>query len=147
MESAKCDFPCDGQGKVVKLSQDEMDMLEFRVDFSVQKLCQDHYKDQFSRYPGWQNKCSDPYKKHGRPAKIRLNEISLEFAKKVRSVTEHRVIPGQKLCRPCLYELTELINTSEPDDSEESEEHVHGDKNEDPPITEEFDSPQFDSPM
>lgn len=156
----KCDLPCDKalakfEFKHHNLSPEEVDILSFRFDFPVQTLCHDHYLDQFNRYSSWQKKCSDPCLRHSKPVKIRLNDISLELAKQVTSSTEHRVIPGKKLCRPCEAYLKELIESNELDNAGEIE-HCE-DRRHDVPdhpdleILEfdspEFDSPQFDSPM
>ena len=75
MEIVKCDLPCDRQGEHVKLSKAEVDILEYRFEFKVKTLCQDHYKDQFSRYPGWHKKCVDPCSRHSKPAKSKLTSV------------------------------------------------------------------------
>ena len=137
MEIVKCDLPCDRQGEPVKLSKPEVVMLEYRFEFKVETLCQDHYRDQFSRYPGWHKKCVDPCSRHSKPAKTKLSEISLDFANKVKSVTEHRVIPGQKLCRPCALYLNELISTSEQVEIENVQQR-------DASISDEIDSQELD---
>ena len=39
--------------------------------------------------------------------------ISLELAQKVKSYAECKVIPGQKLCKPCLRCLKEVVVVGE----------------------------------
>lgn len=146
MDSRKCDLPCDKPLSQINshiLSKEEIDILSFRFDSPVQTLCHGHYMDQFSRYSSWHRKCSDPCTNHKKPVTARLKDISLELAKQVEISTEHRVIPGQKICRPCEAYLQELIQTSE-------SLKVAGDDGRDEPSEPEnldFDSPQFDSPM
>ena len=144
MDIRKCDLPCDKpQINCHVLSKEEVEILSFRFDSPVQTLCHGHYMDQFSRYSGWQKKCSDPCTNHKKPVTARLKDISLELAKQVEISTEHRVIPGQKLCRPCEAYLKELIQTSvaiqvlEDDGRDEPSE----------PEILDFYSPQCDSPM
>ena len=96
MDIRKCDLPCDKpQINCHVLSKEEVEILSFRFDSPVQTLCHGHYMDQFSRYSGWQKKCSDPCTNHKKPVTARLKDISLELAKQVEISTEHRVIPGQ----------------------------------------------------
>ena len=95
----KCNLPCDTkEGCIIhKLNDEQTEVLQFRFGFQVIYLCDQHYLDQFSRYAGWhQHKCSDPCKRHNKPANANLKEISLEFARKVKTFTEFLIIPGQK---------------------------------------------------
>ena len=98
-----CELPCDNTNadvsKVHKLSDEETKILSFRFGFPILYLCNEHYVDQFSRYPGWHGKkCSDPDKRHRKPARSNLKLISLETARKVKTSTEFLLIPGQSLC-------------------------------------------------
>jgi hypothetical protein len=126
-----CDLQCESRGTSFHtLNPEEIETLKFRFDFPVKVLCPEHYRQQFSLYPMRQNKCSDPCLRHSKPAKWRLCEITLDLANKVKESTEHRVIPGQKLCYPCVAHLKELITT-----------------NDDPPGHDDSPAVEFDSPM
>ena len=148
MERNKCDLRCENKGDAYHtLSPDEVEILKVRVDFPVKVLCPDHYRQQFSMYSVGQKKCSDPCLRHSKPAKWRLSDISLDLANKVRNLTEHRVIPGQKLCSPCIAHLNELLQTSEIVVEAETEVNPPGEMNDDDDAGTEVDSQQFDSPM
>ena len=61
--ATKCNLPCDTMegGKIHKLNDEEIEVLQLRFGFEVGNLCDNHYMDQFSRCNGWhKNKCSDP---------------------------------------------------------------------------------------
>ena len=79
--AAECHLPFDrveGE-KIHKLKEEETEVLQFRFGFEILYLCDNHYKDQFSRYKGWhKNKCSNPCKRHVKPAKTNLKLISLD---------------------------------------------------------------------
>jgi hypothetical protein len=95
----KCELQCDttnaDASKVHKLSDEETEILSFRFGFPILYLCYEHYVDQFSRYTGWHGKkCSDPGKRHKKPARTNLKLISLETARKVKTSTEFLIIPG-----------------------------------------------------
>ena len=111
MAPARCDLPCDNEdGKEHILSDEEIEILNFRFDFEIRILCHRHYQDQFSRYNGWHRKCSDPNHRHKKIVKSNLVEISLDTAKDVRRFSEYRVIPGQSLCKYCAKFLLEIVN-------------------------------------
>ena len=94
MAKEKCDMPCENsEGNIYKLSINKCEILKFRFDFLIAALCNQHYKDQFSRYPGWYKRCSDPNKRHKKVVKSNLKEISLETSQKVKQFTEFCVIP------------------------------------------------------
>ena len=120
MEVETCDLPCDTKvTEFHKLTEEEIEILEFRFGFSMKFLCQHHYYDQFSRYTGWHSKCSDPLKIHAKNVKANLREIKLEFAKKVKIYTESRVVPGQKICPNCEQKLREQVCDGEERDGAE----------------------------
>ena len=155
MTTRKCDVPCDQQDERDKnhtLSDSEKKVLKFRFDFPVKTLCPEHYKDQFVKYEHWHKKYSDPCMRHHKPVKVRLHEISLDLALEVDSNTEHKIIPGQKLCRPCLYHLRELIITNTELVSgdvpiQEDVEDVEDDREDEELENIMFDSPKSASPM
>ena len=125
--ATKCNLPCDAMegGKIHKLNDEEIDVLQFRFGFEVGYLCDNHYMDQFSRYNGWhKNKCSDPSNRHKKPAKTNLKLISLDFARQVKLFTEFLIIPGQRICRKCELFLIELI-----EEERERDEGVQDDEN------------------
>ena len=78
--------------------------------------------------------------RHSKPVKLRLSEISIELANKVKQLTEHRVIPGQKICRPCAAYLSDLISSNEEAAVDDAPATVEVDY-------QVFDTPEFDSPM
>ena len=142
-----CDLQCDKHGEISKshtLTKDEVEIMKFGVEFEVQNLCEDHYRDQFTFYQirKSNNNCSDPCLRHSKVVKVNLSEVSLEFARKVKEFSEHRVIPGQKLCKHCISYLTELITSNKEmrcqDDEFADTQQLSGS---------EFDSLPFDSPM
>ena len=95
-------------------------------------------------------KCSDPCMRHKKPNTCRLSEISLDLALEVERTTEHRIIPGQKLCQHCLSHLRELISTNAEIVSDEDDDQAEEEQKQDDPAENEFDifdSPQYDSPM
>ena len=151
MANRKCGLPCDTpETGVHNLSAEEVKILQYRFDFPVKSLCHEHFKDQFSRFGGWNLKCSDPCSRHKQACKSRLREIGLELARNVKNFTEHRIVPGKKVCRSCQDYLLELIRSNTVADSasarEDAEDEAGDDQgaaHEDNP---EFDSPQFDSP-
>ena len=153
MTGRNCDLPCERQGELDKnhtLSVSEINILKFRYDFPVQTLCPDHYNDQFSKYPAWHKKCSDPCMRHKKPNTYRLSKISLDLALEVKSITEYRIIPGQKLCQHCLYHLREVISTNAEIVSDGDDDQPEVEQRQDDPADDEdnmFDSPQYDSPM
>ena len=143
MEGNKCDLLCDRQGEQStfhNLNTGEIDILRFRFDFPVQTLCQHHFHHHFTLYPLGQKKCSDPCVRHSKPVKLRLSEISVDLANKVEKLTEHRVIPGQKICRPCAAHLSDVISSNE-------EAAVENAPTTDVVDDQVFDTPEFDSPM
>ena len=110
MAAPLCDLPCDNTDvENHQLTREESEILEFRFGFVTNVLCKQHYIDQFSRYKGWQKKCSDPKNRHTKVVKTYLKDINLEFAKKVKMHTECRVVPGQKLCLNCERALREEV--------------------------------------
>ena len=118
MEENKCDLPCDEHRvgfKYHTLSSYECEIMKFRFEFPVQRLCENHFRDHFTLYSLKKNhqKCCDPCNRHKKVAKSNLCEISLEFAQKTKNFSEHRVIPGQKLCRRCISYLNEVISSNE----------------------------------
>ena len=126
MAKEKCDMPCENsEGNIHKLSVNECEILKFRFYFPITALCNEHYKDHFSRYPGWYKRCSDPNKRHKKVVKSNLKEISLETAQKVKQFTEFCVIPGQKLCKYCekfVLETAQKAQESEKDCQQEKKE-------------------------
>ena len=113
-----CDLQCDKQWGISKshtITKDEVQIMKFRVESEVQNLCEHHYRDHFTLYQIRKSnqKCSDPCLRHRKVVKVNISEISLEFAQKVKDFSEHRVIPGQKLCKHCISYLTELTNSNE----------------------------------
>ena len=103
-------MPCDTKGtELHKLTDEQIEILEFRFGFSLKLLCRHHYYDQFSRYKGWHKKCSDPMSTHAKNVRAGLREIQLDFAKKVKMYTESKIVPGQKICRNCALKLGEQV--------------------------------------
>ncbi|KAG9331915.1 hypothetical protein JZ751_016577 [Albula glossodonta] len=68
-------------------------------------VCLYHEQKILTYYPIFQKKCCDPLKKHKRPAKKSLREISLRMAKNWKEKLNVSVIPGNKLCPACLIYL------------------------------------------
>ena len=152
MEASRCGLPCDNDcDKSLKLSKDEIKILNFRFNFPIEFLCPQHYDDQFSRYSGWHSKkCCDPCQRHSRPMKSQLREVSLQFASKVMKKTEYRVIPGKSICKKCELFLIELAaeTTNEfwsvktdSEDEDSVRETVSEPEKEDPGSSDDDDSP------
>ena len=145
MES--CDLPCDNKvTKSNKLTDEEIEILEFRFGFSMKFLCEQHYNDQFSRYKGWHNKCSDPLNIHAKTVKASLREIQLDFAKNVKRYTESRVVPGQKICINCVKKLRELVREGEERAGEERAGEEQGVEEAGGPLLADSPSMELDSP-
>ena len=79
----RCGLPCDTEktlsdGQLNKLSEKESEILEYRFGFKLFYLCEKHYDDQFSKYSRiWhKHKCADPVKRHKKPMKTELQEIT-----------------------------------------------------------------------
>ena len=111
MAPVRCDLPCDKKkGKEHIISDEQSEILNFRFGFEIRYLCDEHFQDQFSRYKGWHQKCSDPSHRHKKVVKSNLIEVSLDTAKDVKMFSEYCVVPGQKLCKYCLKFLLEIVN-------------------------------------
>ena len=145
-----CSVTNRGRGGEYKtLNTDEVDTLKFRFEFPVKSLCEDHFHQQFVLFPLKQKKCCDPCLRHSKPVKLRLSEISLELAHEVNKSTEHRVSPGEKLCRTCTAYLSELISSYEESvvDKMQQQDNKHDDSAATEYDSPGFDLPEFDSPM
>ena len=98
----KCELPCTNPNDDVRiLNQDEIEIMNLRVNHSVKYLCPNHYKDNFQKYSGWYKKCCDPCLCHKKPQRSLLEVISLKFAQKVFQYKEYRIIIGKKICKSC----------------------------------------------
>ena len=62
-----------------------------------------------------QKNCADPDSRHKRKVKTGLLPVSLALARSCKQYTETRVNPQSKICRNCQSYLTELIETSKPE--------------------------------
>ena len=114
MTDFKCELPCVNPGDDVRiLAQDEIDIMNFRVNLPVKYLCQIHFKDHFRKYSGWYKKCCDPGLRHKQPRRSKLEVIDLKLAQNVSKCTEYRITPGQKICNACKNFLKEFIDSAE----------------------------------
>ena len=146
MESKKCDLECDNiEGSLNILTNDECEIMKFRFDFPVHILCDPHYKDQFQLYSyrNMYNKCSDPCLRHKSKVISNLREITLDLACKTKKFSEYRIIPGQKLCKKCLFYLNEVITSNEDFQHQEDDDYERTQHNPAP----EFDTQPLDSSM
>ena len=101
--------------KIVQLSETEIEILSYRIDHPTKSLCEIHYRHEFVLFSLNQKCCADPDSRHKRKVKVNLLPVSLALARSCKQYTETRVIPQSKICRNCQSYLTELIETSKPE--------------------------------
>ena len=102
--------------KIIQLSEAQSEVLGFRLHHNVKSLCEIHYQKEIILFPLNQKACADPESRHKRKVKLGLVPVSLSLARQCRARTETRVSPQSKLCRNCLQYLTELVETSQQDE-------------------------------
>ena len=101
--------------KIVQLSETEIEVLSYRIDHPTKSLCEIHYRNEVVLFALNQKCCADPESRHKRKVKTNLVPVSLVLARSCKQYTETRVDPQSKICRNCQFYLTELIETSKPE--------------------------------
>ena len=107
--------------KIVQLSEAEVEVLSYRIDYPTKSLCEIHYRNEVVLFPLNQKCCADPESRHKRKVKANLLPVSLALARSCKQYTETRVSPQSKICKHCQSYLTELIETSKPEQVQDTQ--------------------------
>lgn len=88
---------------VSELSDDEKDLIQLRSGINLcelKNICSHHNNYYLNIFKKYQTICVDPLKKHKKPIKKTLRNMSLSFSKQL--ITKNIYIkPRQKLCSTC----------------------------------------------
>ena len=99
----KCSL-CDNCPSIL-LTSNEVEILELRhpgCNKELKHLCTGHYNKWITYYSIKVKACTDPFKSHKTPRTSRLATVSLADHHELKDVAD--LIPGQKICGPCLTE-------------------------------------------
>ena len=109
------------ENKIVQLSETEAEILSYRTDHPNRSLCEIHYRKEVALFSLNQRCCADPESRHKRKVKLNLVPVSLALARSCKQYTEARVLPQSKICKNCQHYLTELVETSKPEESQNTQ--------------------------
>ena len=108
------------------LTNDEIAVARFCVDYPVQYLCVKHYKRIFNSFRGSNKICGNPFQIPNHAVKTRLRVLSLEVLAKAQRFTgiqmSHR--PFQNVCHGCEARILQEINEGEAASVEQSSEEM-----------------------
>ena len=109
------------ENKIVQLSETEAEILSYRTDHPNRSLCEIHYRNEVVLFSLNQKCCADPESRHKRKVKLNLLPVSLALARSCKQYTEARVFPQTKVCKNCHRYLTEMVDTTKPEVSKDTQ--------------------------
>ena len=116
-----CKLCQETRNTFINLTYIEVGLVEKRSGVvGLKNICETDYLKYIVHYALNQKTCCDPWKKHRKPSKNRLVEISLDIASNCNKLN---LVPGQKLCRACHNEASKIqseLSSSEEDAASQS---------------------------
>ena len=97
---------CSETGHKIRLTAEEIWLVEIRQQVKVEALCVKHYETHVSKFAFFEKYCSDPYKVHTKQSKYQLSEISIDMHRH-----DHDLVPGRKICMHCRARVSKNMKT------------------------------------
>ena len=116
-----------------KIEEDEIEVLHIRTKipmYKIKNICGHHDRKLNTKFSSLKTKCCDPFNFHGnidnepttkrKPRKKALETVSLRQYKGLASPPDV-LVPGEKVCVECKFELQRRINEEQPSTSKSAD--------------------------